>query len=220
MKGIIVVDKPSGITSFDVVRSIRSRLRIKKVGHCGTLDPLATGLLVILLGESTKLFPKFSSFDKSYEATLQLGIITATGDCQGEVLEKREIGDIPSDKLKEVFSEFEGDITQEPPMFSALKYHGKKLYELARLGIEVPRQKRAVKIIELKLINFDFPYVSFYVNCSKGTYVRSLAHDIGMRLNCGATIVKIRRVSIGPFDIKEAVSLERVNESDIRSWPC
>ncbi|MFH1622095.1 MAG: tRNA pseudouridine(55) synthase TruB [Candidatus Omnitrophota bacterium] len=219
MNGIIVVDKPSGITSFDVVRKIRSKLKIRKVGHSGTLDPLATGLLVILLGEDTKLFSEFSTFDKSYMATLELGIITSTGDCLGEVIERRNIDNITAAAIEEVFKDFSGDIVQIPPMFSALKYHGKKLYELARQGLEVPRKERVVKIYDLKICELHMPYVDFYVRCSKGTYIRTLAQDMGNRVGCGACIVNIRRTSLGPFNIKDAINIEKLNESHIRHWP-
>lgn len=219
MKGIIIIDKCSGITSFDVVEMVRKKLKIKKVGHCGTLDPLATGLLVILLGESTKLFSKFSAFDKEYEATLELGVTTSTGDCQGNILNRCKVDIISPLDIENIFNEFKGEITHTPPMFSALKYHGKKLYELARLGIEVPRNARLIKIYELKLRSLILPYVDFYIHCSKGTYIRSLAQDIGKRIGCGASIIKIRRVGIGPFSINEAITLDKFDESHIRNWP-
>lgn len=219
MKGIIIIDKPSGVTSFDIVQKVRSKFKIKRVGHCGTLDPLATGLLIILLGRDTKLFPKFSSFDKVYKATLELGVSTSTGDCNGEVLNKSEVNNIAVSDLERVFNDFTGEIVQVPPMFSALKYHGKKLYELARQGIEVPRKKRAIKIYDLKICSLNLPFVDFYVHCSKGTYIRTLAQDIGIKLGCGASIVKIRRTSLGPFSINDAVTIDRLDESYIRDWP-
>jgi tRNA pseudouridine55 synthase len=219
MNGIIVVDKPAGITSFDVVRKIRHKFKTKKVGHCGTLDPIATGILVVLLGSDTKLFSKFSGFDKSYMATLQLGMSTSTGDCQGDVLNRCDASKISTRDLEDVFKEFTGEINQLPPMFSALKYHGRKLYEWARKGIEVPRQKRKIKIHELKICNFNLPYVDFYINCSKGTYVRTLAHDIGYRLGCGACLTSLRRVKLGPFNIDEAITMDKIDESHIRHWP-
>ena len=218
MDGIVYIDKPSGLTSFDVVRKIRHQLKIKKVGHCGTLDPLATGLLVVLLGKSTKLFSAFSGLDKEYEATLQLGVTTATGDCQGEVVRTRALNGINSEKIRQIFKEFKGTIAQVPPMYSALKYKGKKLYEFARRGIDVPRQERTIIVRVLEITRIDLPYVDFFLHCSKGTYVRSLAHDIGERLGCGATIVKIRRVSIGSIKIHDAITLDQFNESHIRDW--
>lgn len=219
MKGIVVIDKPSGITSFNVVEQVRKKLKIKKVGHCGTLDPLATGILIILIGRSTKLFPEFSAFDKAYEATLELGLSTSSGDSQGCVLYRCNAENISILDIENVFNEFKGEITQVPPMFSALKYHGKKLYELARRGIEVPRKERRVNIYELRIRNFHSPYVDFYIHCSKGTYIRTLAQDIGAKIGVGASIIKIRRVDLGPFNIKDAISLDKFNESYIRDWP-
>ncbi|MBL7197847.1 MAG: tRNA pseudouridine(55) synthase TruB [Candidatus Omnitrophica bacterium] len=219
MKGIVIIDKPSGITSFDVVKKIRNKFKIKKVGHCGTLDPLATGLLVILLGKDTKLFSEFSTFDKSYKATLELGLSTSTGDCLGDVLERRKVENITISDIENVFKDFIGEIIQVPPMFSALKYHGKKLYELARLGLEVPRKHRLVKIYDLKICDFRLPHVDFYVHCSKGTYIRTLAQDIGKRVGYGACIINIRRTSLGPFDIQDAITIDRLDESHIRDWP-
>jgi len=219
MRGIIIVDKPSGITSFDVVREIRRKFKIKKVGHCGTLDPLATGLLVILLGQDTKLFSKFSTFDKMYKATLELGLSTTTGDCNGDILRRCNVDNISISQIENVFKEFAGEIIQVPPMFSALKYKGKKLYEFARLGIDVPRKKRLVKIYDLKILGFNLPCIDFYVRCSKGTYVRTLAQDIGERLGCGACITKIRRTLLGPFSINDAITIDKVDENHIRHWP-
>ncbi|MDD5006137.1 MAG: tRNA pseudouridine(55) synthase TruB [Candidatus Omnitrophica bacterium] len=219
MNGIIIIDKPAGMTSFDIVQTIRRRFKIKRVGHCGTLDPLATGLLIMLLGKDTKLFSKFSTFDKVYKATLELGLTTSTGDCEGKVLRRCGVDNISISEIEKVFKEFMGEITQVPPMFSALKYRGKKLYELARLGIEVPRKKRQVNIYDLKICDFHSPYVDFYVHCSKGTYIRTLAHDIGAQLGCGACIVKIRRTLLGPFNIKDAITIDRLDESHIRNWP-
>ncbi len=219
MEGVIFIDKPKGMTSFDVVKKTRQRLRIRKVGHCGTLDPLATGLLVVLLGKSTKLFNAFSAFDKAYEATMELGVRTTTGDCQGDIIERRKVEGIRQEDVERVFEEFKGTTSQLPPMFSALKYKGRKLYEFARRGIEVPRKERLVTIEALSLTRFHLPYVDFYLRCSKGTYVRSLAQDVGERLGCGACIVEIRRVGIGPITISEAISLDQLNESHIRHWP-
>jgi tRNA pseudouridine55 synthase len=219
MDGIIVVDKPAGITSFDVVRKIRQKLKIKKVGHCGTLDPLATGILVILLGRHTKLFSSFSNFDKGYLASLKLGLSTDSGDCQGKVLRECDIGDVSLPKVEGIFKEFIGEFNQLPPMFSALKYKGKKLYEWARQDIEVPRQRRRVKIYDLQILNSHLPYIDFYVKCSKGTYVRTLVDDIGFRLGCGACLTGLRRVALGPFSIEEAVILDKIDESHIRHWP-
>jgi len=219
MDGLIIVDKPKGLTSFDVVKSIRRKLKTRKVGHSGTLDPLATGILVILLGKYTKLFPEFSSFDKAYDATLELGVNTATGDSQGKIISKNDsFSSVTQQQAEDVFKCFIGQIDQIPPMFSALKYHGKKLYELARKGIDVPRKARQVKLHKLNIEKFYLPFIDFYMSCSKGTYVRSLVQDIGQRLGCGACITRIVRTELGPFKLKEALNLESINESCIRNW--
>jgi len=219
MDGLIIVDKPKGLTSFDVVKSIRRKLKTRKVGHSGTLDPLATGILVILLGKYTKLFPEFSSFDKAYDATLELGVNTATGDSQGKIISKNDsFSSVTQQQAEDVFKCFIGQIDQIPPMFSALKYHGKKLYELARKGIDVPRKARQVKLHKLNIEKFHLPFIDFYMSCSKGTYVRSLVQDIGQRLGCGACITRIVRTELGPFKLKEALNLESINESCIRNW--
>jgi len=216
IEGVILVDKPKGITSHDVVDIIRKKLKTKKVGHAGTLDPLAEGLLIMLVGKCTKMFSKFANFDKEYLGVLKLGEVTTTGDSQGEVTEKKEYKDIKQEKIEEVFSSFIGEIDQVPPMVSALRVKGKRLYELARRGITVERAPRKINIISLEILKIDFPLIEFRVHCSKGTYVRKLAEDIGEKLSCGAHMVKILRLSIGPFDLEKAVNLDEVNESHLQ----
>ena len=218
-EGILIIDKPEGLTSHDVVDFIRKKLSLRKVGHAGTLDPLATGLLVILIGKYTRKFREFMSFDKEYLATLTLGIRTDTGDAKGTIIGKLPYDDISEEKLRYVFKEFQGEIEQIPPMFSALKYKGKRLYQLARKGINVPRSARKIKIYNLELVSFNPPNVELRILCSKGTYIRSLAEDIGRRLGCGAFISRIKRIGLGPFKIKDAISLENIDESFLRSWP-
>ena len=218
MNGIVVIDKPNGITSHDVVDRIRKKFSMKRVGHAGTLDPLATGVLVLLLGKATKLFEKFVAFDKAYRATMILGTKTVSADTQGEVIEKKDWEYITKEKIEEVFEKFRGDIEQLPPMVSAVKVGGKKLYELARKGIKVERQPRSVRIDKLEIEEIDFPNVKFYMECSKGTYVRQLADDIGDVLGCGACISQIQRTKVGPFNIEEAVTIEDLNEDNIRDW--
>jgi len=214
--GIILVNKPKGITSHDVVDIIRRRIKTKKVGHAGTLDPLAEGLLIILVGKYTKAFSKFVSFDKKYSGIMKLGEVTSTGDSQGEVVEKKEYSHLTESEVKEASSFFEGDIDQIPPMVSALRVKGKRLYDLARRGIVIKRDPRRIKIHSLKITKIDMPYVEFYVHCSKGTYVRKLAEDIGQRLGCGAHMVKILRLSIGHFTLNEACDLDSINESHLQ----
>lgn len=217
-EGIILVNKPKGITSHDVVDVVRGRLGIRRVGHAGTLDPLAEGLLVILVGEATKLFPRFVDFDKEYSGILKLGEVTTTGDSQGEIIKTESIDNISENQVREAFLKFEGDIEQVPPMVSALRVGGQRLYKLARKGIVIDRQPRRVKIYTLKIIKIEFPFIEFYVCCSKGTYIRKLAEDIGQFLGCGGHVTKIKRLSIGPFKLKDAVNIDQINESHLRKF--
>jgi tRNA pseudouridine55 synthase len=218
MEGIIVVNKPGGMTSHDVVAYVRKKFRMKRVGHAGTLDPMATGVLIILLGKATKLFNRFVGFDKAYRATLILGTVTDSADTEGKIIEQNPFEHITAEQIENAFANFKGEISQVPPMVSAVKYQGKKLYELARKGIVVERQARNVTISRLETMNIDLPKVQFYMECSKGTYVRQLASDIGEYLECGACISQIERTKVGPFSINEAVSLEDLNENHIRDW--
>ncbi len=218
MDGIIIVDKPSGMTSHDVVAIVRRTLRFKRVGHAGTLDPLATGVLVILVGKSTQLFNKFVAFDKAYDATLKLGVKTHSADIQGEVLSERPFDGITRAMVEASFRKFTGLIDQVPPMVSAVKHKGERLYKLARKGVEVERAPRQVRIDTLQLLEFAPPLVKFSLACSKGTYVRQVADDVGEDLGCGACITEIRRTLVGPFTIKEAVRLEDVNATHIHHW--
>jgi len=219
LKGLILVNKPSGITSHDVVDFVRKRLGIKRVGHAGTLDPLAEGLLIILIGKYTKFFSKFACFDKEYLGVLKLGEITATGDSQGKILKKLSFSKLDDHKVRDVFSSFIGEIEQVPPMISAIRVKGKRLYKLARKGIVIARKPRKIKIYKLDILNIDMPLVEFYVRCSKGTYIRKLAEDIGGKLGCGAHIVKIKRLACGPFKLIEAINLENINENHIKEIP-
>jgi len=215
-EGIILVRKPKGITSHDVVDSVRQRLKVKKVGHAGTLDPLAEGLLIILVGRYTKFFPKFVNFDKEYFGVLKLGEATATGDSQGKIIKQSNYDNIDSEKIKEAFSFFKGETEQVPPMVSALRVKGERLYNLARRGIVIDRRPRCIKIYTLEVSNIKLPLVEFFVRCSKGTYIRKLAEDIGERLGCGAHMIKILRLSIGPFKLDNAVEIDKINESNLQ----
>jgi len=218
LNGIFIINKPSGITSHDVVDRIRKKFGMKRVGHAGTLDPLATGVLVILVGKSTKLFDKFVGFDKAYRATFILGTRTDSADIQGKIIEQLPYETITPKQVESVFSQFMGEINQVPPMVSAVKKNGKKLYELARKGITVEREPRGVRIDHLELKQFNPPNVKFYLECSKGTYVRQLADDVGEVLGCGACISQIERTKVGAFSLEEAVTLEECNESHLRDW--
>lgn len=215
LKGILIVDKPSGITSHDVVDKVRRSFRIKRVGHAGTLDPLATGVLVVLIGQATKLFSKFSYFDKSYEATITLGISTDTSDIQGKITKQGNCNMVTLSRLKEVVETFTGEVDQVPPMVSAVKVDGRRLYELARKGIEVDRKPRRIKIFSLNILDFSLPFIKISLQCSKGTYVRKIAEDIGDRLGCGGCISKIHRTQVGPFRIEQAISLDEIKREDI-----
>ncbi len=213
--GILIIDKPADITSHDVVDVVRRKLNMRQVGHAGTLDPLATGVLVILLGSATKLFNKFSSCDKAYTATMTLGLITDTADIRGKVLQQKPWSHIHVDQIDSVFKEFVGEIDQVPPMVSALKHNGKRLYQLAREGVEVKREARKVKIYSLSLLHIQPPNVQFALECSKGTYVRKIAEDAGNLLGCGACISQIHRTKVGRFDVSQAVKLEDFSEKDV-----
>jgi tRNA pseudouridine55 synthase len=219
MDGIIVVDKPSGMTSHDVVSRVRRKLNMRRVGHAGTLDPLATGVLIMLLGKATKLFDQFVTFDKAYAATLRLGTQTTSADITGEVIDLKPFEHITQMQVENVLLEFIGESQQMPPMVSAVKYKGERLYKLARKGIVVDRPVRKIRIDVLKMISFEAPHVRFYMECSKGTYVRTLAEDVGVKLGCGACITQIERTHVGKFRLEDAVKLEDLNENHIRHWP-
>lgn len=210
MDGILIIDKPTGMTSHDVIDFIRSRFHLKKVGHAGTLDPQASGVLVILLGKFTKRFPDFSTQDKEYEACLTLGVATDSGDSEGKIVKREDKLNYSFKEISAVFQQFLGKISQIPPMFSALKYQGKALYTLARQGIEVERPARSIQIYALKITELSLPHIYFTVRCSKGTYIRSLCQDITTRLGCCGYMSKLRKIKSGPFGIKQAIRLEQL----------
>ena len=214
----MLVNKPLGITSHDVVATVRRKFKIRRVGHAGTLDPLATGVLVILLGKSTRLFDKFVAFDKSYRATLRLGVKPPLRISWGRYCWKGRMRTLTRTKIKDVFAHFTGDIEQKPPMVSAVKYKGERLYKIARQGKEVQRAARKIRIDELRILQCRLPDVEFLMSCSKGTYVRQLAEDVGEVLGCGACIAQIERIKVGPFEIQDAVMLKDLNESHILKW--
>ena len=210
MNGILIIDKSSGITSHDVVKRVKRLLKVHKAGHTGTLDPLATGVLPVCINEATKIVQFLINDDKEYEADLKLGIETDTQDLFGRVI--RESCQIPGDhnKIIDAFINFEGNIKQKPPVFSALKYQGTPLYKLARRGIYVDTPEREINIFKINVTNIDLPYVSFNVSCSKGTYIRTLCADVGKRLGCGAHLVGLRRIRSGSFYIKDSHSLDEL----------
>lgn len=211
--GVLPVDKPLTWTSFDVVNFVRSRFNVPKVGHCGTLDPAATGLLLLVLGKFTSLSGKLSGVDKQYTGSLMLGVETDSGDLDGKIVRRSET--LPQEaEVKEVFASFRGKSMQMPPMYSAVKVGGKKLYELARQGVEVEREAREINIPRLDITRIELPEVDFIVDCSKGTYVRTLATDIGSKLGCGGTLTALRRTRCGKFSIDDAVSMEALKAMD------
>jgi tRNA pseudouridine55 synthase len=208
MDGFIVVNKPSGITSHDVVSSVRRILRLKKVGHTGTLDPFATGVLPIATGEATKAINFLDESKKEYLAVMHLGISTNTQDHTGEIISKEEYRHISHDEMEKVFSSFLGTTKQIPPMFSAVKQSGIPLYKLAREGIDVHREPREIHIFSLNIEKIDLPRISFRVRCSRGTYVRTLANDLGKKLGCGAHLTALQRTMSGLFTLDQSISLE------------
>jgi len=218
MDGILVVNKPSGITSHDVVDFIRRKFNIKRVGHAGTLDPLATGVLVMLLGKATKLSNTFLNDDKEYIAKLYFGKSTDTQDSQGKVLEVKFIEPIDIEDIKKALENFKGEIEQIPPMVSAIKYKGKKLYELARSGKTVVREPRKIKISEIEILDFKFPELTFKVKCSKGTYVRTLCEDIGRSLGVPSHMSGLVRSASGDFLLENSKNMEDADEKDIISY--
>jgi tRNA pseudouridine55 synthase len=210
MNGFIIVDKPAGMTSHDVVNAVRRMTGLQKVGHTGTLDPFATGVLPIAIGEGTKAIPFLDEARKEYRAVLRLGETTDTQDLTGDLIESRDFRGITRESINEVAHCFTGRISQIPPMFSALKHKGVPLYKLARRGHEIIREPREIEVYSLAIERIDLPEVSFTVNCSRGTYVRTLAHDMGVSLGCGAHLIRLQRTVSGPFDLTMAMSLDRL----------
>ena len=214
MHGILLIDKASGMTSHDVVRRLRRLLGLKRIGHTGTLDPLATGVLPVAVGEGTRLVEFLMEGDKEYLATLRLGVSTTTQDAQGDVLQERAWEGIDRIAVEAAAAQLRGDILQVPPMYSALKRDGVALYRLARQGVEVERPPRPITIYRLEVLRFEAPEVDIAVTCSKGTYIRTLAHDLGEALGCGAHLTALRRTRSGSFAIAGCLSLESVE-----AWP-
>jgi tRNA pseudouridine55 synthase len=211
---IINLNKSPGITSHQAVAQIKRLLGVRKAGHTGTLDPMATGVLLVCLNEATKVSRFLLDMDKQYHARVKLGERTDTYDSQGRVIEQKDASALTEDDVVRAVRMFEGEITQKPPMYSAIKVQGKKLYELARKGIEIERRERHVRIYKLRVTGFDLPYFDLAVSCSKGTYVRTLCDDIGAALGTGAHLFSLERSAIGPFDIKNSTSQEELGRDD------
>jgi tRNA pseudouridine55 synthase len=212
--GVLLVDKAAGMTSHDVVALVRRRLQIRKVGHCGTLDPLATGLLLLTLGRGTKIQDLLMAEDKEYSGTMMLGTKTSTQDKDGEVIERREVPPLEEKTIRAAFEKFRGDFYQTPPMVSAIKQAGVPLYKLARQGKTVEREPRLVHIYRYSIDRVTLPEIDFTVVCSKGFYVRTYAHDIGAELGCGAHLYSLRRVKSGRFDVASAITVDEIKNAE------
>lgn len=219
INGILLVDKEPDWTSHDVVNCIRGRFKIKKVGHCGTLDPMATGLLIVVLGKATKLAETYAGEAKTYMATLKLGVVTNTQDITGTITEEHDVSGISAEKIQNVFNQFLGQQQQIPPMVSAIKIHGQPLYKLARKGKTVEREPRTIIIHDLTIHDIRENEVDFSVTCSKGTYVRTLCDDIGKALGCGGCMASLRRTHSGSFEITEKVkTISEIKAMDIEDF--
>ena len=209
--GIINVYKEKGFTSFDVVAKLRGILRTKKIGHTGTLDPDAEGVLPVCIGRATKVCDILTDKDKVYEAVMLLGVETDTQDTSGEILRERPV-EASEDAVREAILSFVGDYAQVPPMYSALKVNGKKLYELAREGKTIERKARNVQILSIEILEMNLPRVRMSVHCSKGTYIRTLCNDIGEKLGCGGCMEKLLRTKVGVFELKDTLKLSEIDE--------
>jgi tRNA pseudouridine55 synthase len=210
--GILLLDKPLGITSNAALQEVKHLFKAQKAGHTGSLDPLATGLLPICFGNATKISAFLLDADKRYEVRVRLGETTSTADAEGEIIDTQPAEHITRDDVHAVLADFTGEIAQLPPMFSAVKHNGQRLYQLARKGIEVEREVRNITIYDLQLLNFETPEFELLVHCSKGTYVRTLAEDIGKALGVGAHVVALRRTLVGPFEAQGMVSMEMLQQ--------
>lgn len=210
--GVLLVDKPPQWTSFDVVKKIRGMFRVPKVGHAGTLDPMATGLLILASQSYTKRIDEYQALEKAYEGTLRLGAVTPSYDADTEITEQRSFDHVTLEMLRAAADTFLGDIQQLPPMYSAVKVGGRRLYDMARKGETVERQPRTVSIMAFEILAYDAPDARFRVRCSKGTYVRTLAHELGERLGCGAHLTALRRTSIGAYAVADAWSIDTLSD--------
>jgi tRNA pseudouridine55 synthase len=205
--GILIIDKPSGLTSHDVVNRVRRATKIRQVGHAGTLDPMATGVLVVCLGQATRISEYLLGHDKAYRATIRLGVETNTYDADGEISATHEV-DVDRAGVELALAQFVGEVQQIPPMYAAIKRDGQKLYELARQGIEIEREARSVIVHSIELRGYQAPDVTIDVRCSAGTYIRAIAHDLGTALGTGGHLIDLRRTAAGPFTIDQTISLE------------
>jgi tRNA pseudouridine55 synthase len=210
MEGVLLVDKPQGLTSHDVVYRLRRKLQMKKIGHAGTLDPMATGLLIMLIGKATRISQYLMSSDKVYEGEATLGVVTDSQDAEGEIMETRPVPVLSEAQVKEVMKGFLGDQYQIPPMHSAIKIDGVALYKLARKGEVVEREPRFIRVMSFELLSFALPKITFRLHCTKGTYVRTIAHDLGNKLGCGAHLSALRRTVSGKFEMSQGLTLDQI----------
>jgi tRNA pseudouridine55 synthase len=206
---VLLIDKPLEWTSYDVIRKLRKIINIKKIGHAGTLDPLATGLLIVCTGKFTKKINEYMGQEKEYTGTITLGAVTPTFDRESEPVNKKSLEGITEEMIKEKTKEFTGEILQTPPIHSAIKQNGKPVYLMARKGIDVVLEPRKITIKEFEITHIDLPVVSFKVVCTTGTYIRSLANDFGLALGCGGYLSELRRTRIGNFKVEDAMTMEK-----------
>lgn len=216
VSGLLLVDKPVGMTSHDVVDWVRRCFRMRRIGHGGTLDPAATGLLILLLGGATRQARFLLNADKTYRSTLRLGRTTDTQDGEGKILETREVPPLTPEQIEAVCARFRGEIEQEVPAYSAVRIQGKRFYYLARAGKAVPRRVRRVKVHELRVIALRLPEVDLDITCSSGTYIRTLCADIGAALGCGGHLSRLCRTRVGPFLLEQAVKLDQISARHVK----
>ena len=210
LEGVLLVDKPGEHTSHDVIARLRGKLRMRKIGHAGTLDPMATGLLIVLVGKATRVSQFIISLDKEYEGTIELGRTTDSQDADGQTMETRPVPALTEAEVRAALQGFLGDQYQTPPMFSAIKIDGVPLYKRARRGEEVEREPRFIRVMSWELLRFESARIYFRLRCTKGTYVRTLAHDLGTRLGCGAHLSALRRTATDRFNVAQALTMDQI----------
>src|ERR1035438_5067048 len=215
LDGILLIDKPRDHTSHDVVARLRGKLRMRKIGHAGTLDPMATGLLIVLVGRATRVSQFIISLDKEYEGTIELGKTTDSQDADGQTMETRPVPALTEAEVRAAMQGFLGDQYQTPPMFSAIKIGGVPLYKKARKGEDVEREPRFIRVMSWDLLRFASPNIDFRMRCTKGTYVRTLAHDLGNKLGCGAHLAALRRTATDRFNVSQALTMEQIEALSI-----
>jgi len=215
LDGVLLVDKPRDHTSHDVIARLRGKLRMRKIGHAGTLDPMATGLLVVLVGRATRVSQYIISLDKEYEGTIELGKTTDSQDADGQTMETRPVPALTEDEVRAAMQGFLGDQYQTPPMFSAIKIDGVPLYKRARRGEDVEREPRFIRVMSWDLLRFESPRIDFRLRCTKGTYVRTLANDLGNKLGCGAHLCALRRTATDKLNVSQALTMEEIERLSI-----